>query len=256
MRKMMKSIKIFVVHLVLTAALFTAAGYSAKQYNVIQFIHNPDGSSGEATSINAYGKGGYFRSATTDPVQYSTTIEYNVPSSPLPAYVLRDVGSQWGNNPSVGERIVGIVEIPGGLRVPYPHGLSYVGASSGVHSSGQTLTLPSVNVQPIPTPDPRSTIRDSIVISWPSIRTCDDSGNRINIIETYAVYRSEHPTGPFQWLSDVPHKDGEMTYEDGRISKGNTYYYKLKLRYSWPANRPPYYETAASSAASPGIAAK
>ena len=83
MRAMKNGIKIIVLHLLLMVALLVSVGFAANQYNVIQFIHNPDGSSGEATSINAYGKGGYFRRATADPVQYSTAIEYNVPSPPV-----------------------------------------------------------------------------------------------------------------------------------------------------------------------------
>lgn len=232
--------------------------YAASAFTATQYVRNYDGSLGNETSANSYGKGQFFRHSTNDPVQSTTITEYTLPEGAFPARSRREVGSGWGTDAVPGERIVGVIEVPGGLRTPYPYGLSYVGASSSLISSSirQTIDLPFIDIQPVPTPEARTLTRDSIVICWPSIRTFDDRGNRINMVETYAVYRSEHPSGPFEWLSDVPHKDGGMTYADSRISKGATYYYKLKLRYSWPANRPPYYETSASSNASKGVSVR
>lgn len=239
--------------------MLAAPGY-AVTFSVRNYVYNSDSTTGDATTPNSYGTAYIYRRNISG--QSGTTV-YNTEYLPsngttLPGRYSRDTNSEWGTAPQVGDLVVGVTEVRQGLN-GYT-GLSYVAASYGSvtqdNLDNNFIRVPHSFLQPIPTPEARSITRDSIVISWPAIRIFDDRGNRINMVETYAVYRSEHPSGPFEWEADVPHKDGEMTYKDKGVSKGKTYFYKLKLRYSWPANRPPYYETAASSAASPGITVK
>lgn len=231
-----------------------STGHAAQPFTATQYVRNYDGSLGNATSANSYGKGQFFRYSTSDPVQSTTTIEYALPSDPFPARSRREIGSGWVTDPAVGERVVGIVEVPGGLRVPYPHDLSYVGASSAVFSAGQTIALPTVTIQAIPTPEEKSgeTTDDTITIKWTGITTQDASG-QINSAETYAVYRSTQEAGTYTFRGTAVHVSGEVQYTDP-VDQGFTYYYKLRMRYSWPGNTgTPYYETTAESRASAGI---
>lgn len=243
---MKKGIAILLSMLAISIVI-SSTGYAANYFTVFQWVRNPDGSSGEATSINAYGKGVYFRYSTSDTAQSSTTSEYHLPSSPNAAYVLRDVGTGWGTNPTPGERIFGIVQVPGGLRTPYSYGLNYVGASSVVYVSGQSVILPTVHVQAVPTPEMKSRSTSSIVISWEGMTTFEAGGTLVNSVETYAVYRSTQEAGTYSYIGSATHVSGEVTYSDSGLSPLTTYWYKLRLRYAWAGNSPPYYETFAES---------
>ncbi|HOZ46818.1 MAG TPA: choice-of-anchor Q domain-containing protein [Candidatus Hydrogenedentes bacterium] len=67
------------------------------------------------------------------------------------------------------------------------------------------------------------------------------------------MYRAETENGPYHYVDSVTHTSGEITYTDTTCAPGTTYYYKLRMRYAWPANTPPYYETTAESAPSAAI---
>lgn len=267
----MRNIKVCLLKPIFTivvalAVLVSFPMFASADNTVLQLVRNQDGSAGTEATPNSFGRARYFRPEYEDyrivPSGYEVSAEttslsqYYVAQLGDPAIVILDVGSQWGIAPSIGQVIFGIVEVPGGLRTPYS-GLSYIGALPYTITDAGLIEMPDVWIQPIPTPEswaPQQSGRAKI--KWTGVTTSDAIGNLVNTAETYSVYRSTNPSGAFVRLEKTArHVSGEVFYEDTYdITAGQTYYYKLRMQYSWPENDvKPYYETSVESRVSAPI---
>ncbi len=232
-------------------------------FSAIGRIYNVGGVSGDAYYPSNYGTGNLFRrdvSAQRRRISSTEGATFSKSNETLPTRFNVKVGLGGGDawtNITAGNVAFQVFEVIRGSN-SYAGDIDYVGAASHILTStdiiNQSFTYPNIHIQPIPTPEEKSgsTTENSITIKWTGITTQDASG-QINSAETYAVYRSTQEAGTYAFRGTAAHVSGEVQYTDS-VVQGFTYYYKLRMRYSWPGNTgTPYYETTAESRASAGI---
>lgn len=238
-------------------AVFTSVASYAVPFPVNCNVYISTGASGDATSPNSYGRAFMYRPSIAN--ESGTTIlypnanySYYPADGSYPAYYDVDMGTVFSTPRAIGQIVRGVVEVYPGLN-GYSGTVSYVGATAEPITSLARIDLHKVSIQPMPTPRFKSKTESTIVISWEGVTTSDATSNIVNSVETYAVYYSTSSSGPFTFEGTASHVSGEVTYTHSGLSSANTYYYKLKMRYTWPGNTPAYYDTTAVSVTSEGI---
>jgi len=228
----------------------------ALPFSVMCNVYMPNSEPGDATTPNSFGRAFIYRPSIPNEsgatILYPNTNFTYVPADGVyPACYVKDMGTAFATPRVRGQSVLGIVEVVHGVN-GYT-GVDYCGAVLKDITDLSGIDLDKVNIQPLPHPQESEKGAHSVTIKWTGVSTKDAGGNPINYADTYAVYRSTEQAGTYTFLGTVPHASGEITYTDTTCGPGTTYFYKLRMRYSWPANTPPYYETTAESSPSAAI---
>lgn len=249
------TIKLFLILLMMLAQFTIALSYAGTIFYVGQNIYQPDGSAGTPLTANNYGKVFIFRNNIAGLGGVAVKNQSYFPSdSGSPAYSFKDMSRDWGDiSPKEGDVVKGIVEVINGEN-GYT-GIDYIGASDSAISkkdlSRACVQLPDVSIQPIPSPEIKSKTAGLIALGWKGLKDFKD-----RLIESYVLLRAESADGKYSEIGSLKCEKGKNNYEwlDNKgLTIGKTYYYKLKLRFSWKANTPPFYETKGSSVVCGGI---
>jgi hypothetical protein len=205
-------------------------------------IFNSDGSAGTLTSPNNYSTISVFRKNVASQVAKIQKGKYFEPAKNLPVRWVDDMNSVWPTSPSAGDEIIQVAEVKNGVN-GYT-GPDYFGACRQIlvrrDITRGYAQLPPVFLQLFPVPAVQRISNTAIKVSW---KAMNDSKCPV---EKYVLLRSSDE-GTFETIADIKHKKGSLSYVDKTAGSGQKYAYKIRLKYTWPANDPAYYISAAES---------